>query len=207
MKHIIGLLILIAASTVTLPAITPREAFVTAPRDVIVTIDSLTRLDMLDYYDSGSTIASRNKLGGASQVKLVTDDAITISTSGSSEITIRLLPVKGDTLIMVTGTLILPAPDSKLTLYDKGWTALGGKSRIPSHNDLSLWILPQFKSNIKEIEDIVPFVTAVYTYNDGIITMTHTLSKTLPTDNYKRVKPMLSPQISFRWTGTKWERI
>lgn len=186
-------------------AMTPREAFITAPREVFVSIDSLTRLDMLDYYESGSAVGSRNLLGGTSQVKFLTDNAITVSTSGSSEVVVSLMTAGSDTTLLAVNTIVLPAANSRATVYDRDWKPLPAKVQLPSHNDLSLWMLPQYKDRVKELENMIPFIPAVYSYNNGVLTMTHTLGKVLSTDDYKRVKTMLKPTISYQWTGKKWK--
>lgn len=185
-------------------ALSPREAFVNAPRQVIAAIDSITRLDMLDYYTSGSSVASRNAFGGDSRVTLLSEDAITVSTSTSSEIMMAVLPGKRDTMLLVVNTLALPAPDSKAAIYDSHWNEAGKKLQLPDHNDLSLWLKPESKSNRRELENLIPFVPAIYTYKDGVLTVTNTLGRLIPADDYKKVKTCLKPSVSYRWDGKKW---
>ncbi|MDE5635617.1 MAG: DUF3256 family protein [Muribaculaceae bacterium] len=185
-------------------ALSPREAFVNAPRRVIAAIDSITRLDMLDYYASGSSVASRNAFGGDSRVTLLSDDAITVSTSTSSEVMMAVLPGQRDSMLLVVNTLALPAPDSKAVVYDRHWGEAGKKLQLPDHNDLSIWLRPESKSNCKELENLIPFIPAIYTYKDGVLTATNTLGRLIPADDYKKIKSCLKPSVSYRWDGKKW---
>ncbi len=187
--------------------LTPREAFVSAPRNVITAIDSLTRLDMLDYYTSGSTVASRNAFGGDASVKSFTDESITIGTTTSSDVAISLLPAGRDTMLLVINTLALPTPDSYAVVYKSDWTKGAKKLQPVNHNDLSLWVTPESRTRMSEIENLVPFVPAIYNYSDGVLTVTNTLGRLLSADDYKAVKPYLKPAISYRWDGKKWSAV
>ncbi len=188
-------------------ALTPREIFVDAPRQVIAAIDSITRLDMLDYYASGSSVASRNAFGGESRVTLLTDDFITVSTSSSSEVTMALLPGRRDTMLLVVNTLALPAPDSRASVYGRDWALCDRKLQLPDHNDLSLWLDRDSGPRRQELENMIPFVPAIYTYKDGILTVTNTLSRLIPADDYRVVKPYIRSSISYRWAGNRWSLI
>ncbi len=207
LKAIISCIVFIAVSAFSLKAITPREAFINAPNEIIEAIDSLTRLDMLDYFDSGSTIASRNAFGGESTVKSINDTAITVATSKASEVTLVVLPIsKTDTMMLVINTLALPAPDSHATVYDKSWQPVG-KASLPEHNNLDLWLLPAAKSNRSVIENAIPFIPAIYNFNDGTLTVTHTLSRLIPKEDLELVSPYLRPSISFAWNGKTWKTV
>lgn len=195
--------LLAVLSTLALRALTPQEAFVTAPREVIVAIDSLTRLDMIDYYDAQSTVASRNAMGGEAMVTSITDSSITLNTSKSSQVTITLLPTRRDTVIMVINTLALPTPDSYMTLYNSRWEELPQKQQLRSHNDLTLWLLPVSKARQQDIENAIPFIPAIYTYNNGTLTVTHTLKRLLPVDEYDMVKDHLRPSLTYQFSPEK----
>ena len=197
------------AVTMLAVGLTPESAFVSAPRSVIVAIDSLTRLDMIDYYNSGSTVASRNSLGGESSVTELSKDAITVATSRSSQVTIALLPSgKRDTVLMVINTLALPVADSFIEMYDRNWNRLSSsKYEIPSHNNLKMWLQPQSKGVTTDIENHVPFISALYTYSDCVLRVTNTLSRLLPREEYDEIKDYLKSEICYRWTGGKWTRV
>ena len=196
-----------AAASLSAAALTPREAFIKAPAEIIETIDSITRLDMLDYYDSGSTVSSRNAFGGDASVKSANDTSITVSTSNVAEVTlVPLATNRRDSVLLVINTLALPAPDSYAVTYDRNWH-LDPKLSLPDHNNLDLWLLPSGRDVRDKIENAVPFISAIYTYTNDTLTMTQTLSKLIPADDYKFVKPYLRPSISFVWNGKNWKQV
>ena len=188
-------------------ALTPREAFVNAPRQVITAIDSITRLDMLDYYDSGSEGASRNAFGGEARVKLLNDELITVGTTKSSDVTIALLPAGRDTMLLVVNTLALPAPDSYATVYNRDWQPVAPSRQLPGHNDLNLWIDGSTKAPMQDIENAIPFIPAIYTYSDGTLTVSHSLRRLLNDNDYDLVKPYLRQSVGYRWDGGKWKKL
>ncbi|MDE7385770.1 MAG: DUF3256 family protein [Muribaculaceae bacterium] len=204
-KYILLPLLLVAGG-ISASALTPREAFIKAPADIIETIDSITRLDMLDYYDSGSSVASRNAFGGEASVRSANDVSITVSTSNVAEVTLIPLAAGRDSVLLVINTLALPTPDSYAVTYDQNWHLATGMS-LPDHNSLDLWMLPSGRNVRDKIENAIPFVPAIYTFNDGTLTMTQTLSKLIPADDYTFVKPYLRPSISFKWTGKNWKQV
>lgn len=204
------LFILLSAATLIhagINALSPRDAFVQAPRQVIASIDSITRLDMLDYFGSGAVSGSRNAFGGEVGVKLLTDNSIVVTTSRSSEVTIATLPVSRDTMLLVINTLALPASDSDAAIYTASWTKADAGKQLPGHNDLSLWLQPDAREKRSELENLLPFIPAIYTYNDGVLTMTHTLSRLLPKEEYSKIKKYLRPSLSYKWNGKKWKRV
>lgn len=207
MKKILLLMITAATAAVAGMAMTPREAFVNAPREIIVAIDSITRLDMLDYYDSGSQGASRNAFGGEASVKMLNDEMITVATTKSSEVTISLLPCGRDTMFLVINTLALPAPDSYAAVYHSDWTLASDRHQPADHNDLSLWLDSNARGHESGIENAVPFIPAIYTYTDGVLTMTHTLRRLLGDTDYEFVMPYMKKTIGYRWDRGKWKKL
>lgn len=208
-KRIYYIIMCVAALTVTMMAgaITPRQALVTAPRDLFVAVDSLTRLDMLDYYEAGSQVGSRNLLGGQASVRHLDDERVTVATSGSSEVTIVTIPSRRDTVLLVISTLALPAPDSHAVMYSSDWQPLSAGAQLGDHNNLDLWLLPGASARRAEVENLVPFVPAIYDYRDGVLTVTQSLGRLLPADDWATVKPLLRPTLTYTWNGRSWSQI
>ena len=96
-------------------ALTASQAFIDAPVNVFPTIDRLTRLDMIDYFNSGSQKPSKNSFKGDCRILTASESQITVSTSEVSEVSLSLIPQKSDTIIMVITTLKTPADDSNST--------------------------------------------------------------------------------------------
>lgn len=189
--------------------VTAAQAFISAPNEVVTLVDSLTRLDMIDYYNSGSTKASDNRLGGNCRVTALTTQSISFTTSAISSYTIVPLSTDDkdlDCIVMVIKTINLPASDSSVQFFgfsNGRWgdavTLSGGKPLVPVPS-LNEWVKKEFRNGMADIENLVPFITAVYSYDtdSGILTMTNTLDRLLPEDDYNKVKDKLLPAMQYR---------
>ncbi len=181
---------------------TAAEAFVSAPRDVLILVDSLTRLDMIDYFNSGSLTPSSNKLEGNSRVTALSPETLTYRTSDAAEHTIAMLEGKRRDYIMLISTMFLPAADSELRFFTPDWTEIDPQTltSIFNYPTLKDWIKPEYKKFMPDIENVIPFVSAAYTYDPATETMTVTnsLETLLSDEDYKMVKDKLYPSIVYR---------
>lgn len=195
-----------AAFTVTQAQNTAPKAFVSAPREVVALIDSLTRLDMIDYFNSGSEKPSNNKFGGNCRITGLSSDQISFYTSGASERSITVLPAGQDTLLMVVNTVFMPASDSSISFYTAGWGELTPKQlkknmfREPTLRD---WVKPEYRRDMPDIENAVPFMTARYDYDPATrtLTLTNTLDQLLPKEDYKKVGNKIHRSLRYIWNG------
>lgn len=187
-------------------ALTAREAFISAPRRVIPLIDNNTRLDMLDYFNSGMKTASTNALNGKSSVTALSDDAISIRLTDASTIDIAVLPCGNDTLIAVIKTVATPAPDSKLSVYSKDWKS-DLTSRTFAKPALKDWLTPEGRKNQASVESVIPFLLVGYSYDPAAstLTLTDNTSQFMPADVFATISGYLSPKLVYRWNGQKFQ--
>ena len=59
--------------------LTASRAFAEAPQSVFPLLDHNTRLDMIDYFNSGMTTASKNNMDGKSRITALTPNKVEIS--------------------------------------------------------------------------------------------------------------------------------
>ena len=71
--------------------LTATKAFAEAPAKVFPTLDRMTRLDMIDYFNSGSPKPSKNAFKGDSRILSASDSQITVQTSDVSDVELSLL--------------------------------------------------------------------------------------------------------------------
>ena len=182
-----------------------REAFLSAPARVIPLLPNNTRLDMLDYFNSGLSSASSNSMKGQSRILALSDQAISIQLTEASQLDIATLPAGSDTLIAVINTVATPAPDSKLTIFTPGW-----KSDItataftrPAVKD---WLTAEGKKNAQDVESLVPFMLINYSYDpaSATLTLTNNTASFMSDDIYSLVADYLKPQLTYKWNGRKF---
>ncbi len=181
--------------------LTASEAFAKAPARVFPTVDSLTRLDMIDYFNSGSPKASRNLLRGDCRVTAVSDTRVEFLSSDVASHSVELMPgAKGDTVIMVISTLRTPARDSNVRFFDTSWREIPGVMEPPVLGD---WLTEQGRGERADVENAVPFIMseAVYDPATAVLTLTCRPEEYLPGEAVPVAKRGLRGSLGYRWDG------
>lgn len=170
-------------------------------------LTDLTRLDMIDYYASGTHTASRNLLEGESRILEMSPMQMKVKMSDVSTYTITILPAGRDSVIAVTADILTPVSDGYLTLYSRDWEPLGEKRFQAPH--LVEWLKPSARKEMTDIENIIPFVPATYTIDPSTqtLTLTQNVADLIPSDDYDKVKAYMRPVLRYRWTGSKMSPI
>lgn len=203
-KHIIMTVVMVACIPASVSArITAADVFVNAPVGIFPLLDRNTRLDMIDYFRSGSTTASANRLSGQSRVTRLSDDNIVIELTEASRCQIAVLPASGDTVIAFVKTVDTPVPDSRLTFYATDWKEID--KPFFQEPVLTDWLTREGEKNRKDAEAAVPFVLAEYSYEPETrrLVLTGGMQKFYSPEEYDRVKAYLKPSLSYLWTGKK----
>ncbi|MCC8070695.1 MAG: DUF3256 family protein [Bacteroidales bacterium] len=189
-------------ATIGAQGLTASEAFASAPQQIFPLLDLNTRLDMMDYFNSGSTTASTNNLQGKSRITTLNDDNMIIELTEATTCQLAILPAGKDTIIAVITTVATPVADSSLALYSDDWeTDLTARAwKAPT---LLEWLTTDGRSHRDEVEGIVPFMLVKYTYDPSqqVLTLTNNTSAFLGDDVYSIVGSYISPVLTYRWTG------
>ena len=138
------LLCLIACLTNAGEAKTIRDLFASEPNNIFMLLSNRTRLDMLDYFDSGQKVAASNRLSGndtSSQLIDVTENSISLQLTDATRIDMLLYKQGNDSVVAVVRTALLPAPDSQIAFYDPNWNLLS-KTKIFEEPALNDFIVP-----------------------------------------------------------------
>lgn len=186
--------------------LTASRAFADAPLEIFPTIDRTTRLDMIDYYNSGSAKPSKNAFKGDARVLSLSDAQITFSTSDIQQVELSLIPHKSDTLIMVITTIKTPVDDSDVRFYTSGWKPV--KDRLFIVPQLSDWMTAEAEPRKSDLENLFPITLArcVYEPSTGTLTIENKLGDFLPEDQVAWAKGLLHAKLVYQWNGKKMER-
>ena len=197
-------LFLLATLTVTAQK-TAADAFTTAPTGLVPRLEPNTRLDKVDYYNSGLATPSANRLQGRSAITSLTPATITVKITDSSSAQIALLPAGRDTIFAVISTVATPGLDSTIKFYDSNWAPLPTDRHFtaPGWND---WMTPGH--DITEITAHTPFMLASYFIDTdaGTLTATNNLATFLDEDTYKTLSPALRPTLTYKWNGKRFTK-
>ena len=197
-------LFLLATLTVTAQK-TAADAFTTAPTGIFPLLDQNTRLDMVDYYNSGLATPSANRLQGRSAITSLTPATITVKITDSSSAQIALLPAGRDTIFAVISTVATPGLDSTIKFYDSNWAPppTDPPFTTPRWNDRGT---PG--PDTTEIKDSTPSFLASYFIDTdaGTLTATNNLATFLDEDTYKTLSPALRPTLTYKWNGKRFTK-
>ncbi len=169
------------------------------------TISAVSRLDMIDYFNSGMENPILNALGGLSRITALNDTCLSLDYTSGIKLTLTLLPGKKPTLMLIE-TLSLPQQDSRITFYNEQWETLENSPlSIPTLSD---WLSPQGIKHRTEVESTIPFMLSVANFNPTTLTLTFTST----IDSYfAGEKPVelsyLRPKIVYHWDGKKFKTI
>ena len=197
--------IALAATALSSWAITATEAFTTAPNTVFPLLEKNTRLDMVDYFNSGLASASSNKLDGKTSITLLSDSDIRFTMSSSSAYQIAILPSKDGDIIALIETVATPAPDSNISFYTAEWSSIDK----PLFNEpgVSYWLTADGRDNSSMVESLVPFMLVSYNYDPATksLILRNNVKQFLGEEMYSMIDGYLCDTLVYTWNGKRFE--
>lgn len=197
----------LAAAFAASSQVTPRSAFSTMPNALFPYIDQTSRLDLMDYYDSGIEKKVPNQLGDSARIVLIDDTMLAIEYAPGCEMTLVPLHRKNDELIMILQTLDIPDCDTSIKFYSHDWKPVdsGKLIDLPQTAD---WFAVKDKAQKSLIAGNVPFMTvcAVYDADSSTLRLTPTLGDYVTPEHLEEVKALLSSSIEYLWNGKKFAK-
>ncbi|MBQ9577387.1 MAG: DUF3256 family protein [Muribaculaceae bacterium] len=207
MRSLYRLLILsLALLPLTGEARTMTDLFASEPGNIFPLLTRTNRLDLVDYYMSGQSVAVPNNLGGESRLVEMDSTYLKVQTSGSRVVEMLMRKVGKDTVITVIETVMTPVPDSRLTQWNVHWQRYISDRQfsMPGIDDFVVKKMP--RELRQDLEDAMIFPLIGLTFKGDkheTIEATHGLDKFLVPDEYKRYAGYLKPSIGYRFNGLK----
>ena len=199
---------LVALALALLPlsvgARTISDFFASEPGKIFPLLTRTHRLDMVDYYNSGQQVALINNLAGESELVELDSAYLRVKTSGSRTVEMQMRRVGKDTVITVIETVMVPAPDSRLTQWNVHWQQYTSEKlfAMPGIDDFMVRKMPRELRLDLQDAMIFPLVKLSFA-GDGhdTIEASHSLEQFLAPSEYKRYTDYLRPSLSYRFNG------
>lgn len=169
--------------------------FAMAPDDVLPMLPVNTRLDMLDYYNSGIARESQNEAGSRAIVTSSTDRRITFEQGDSCTFELAVFTTaRRDTLVAVIETVRFPMADSRINWYDARWMPRPAPFAEPRLAD---WLTREGTRRRAEAEEALPFITAEATASPeaGTVTFRRTIDSFFLPGQAPEALGLLHPEI------------
>lgn len=204
------LMLAVAAATPQMVSarVTAADAFTSAPRKVMPMLDENTRLDMVDYFNSGMSTTSANNLNGRSRITALSPDQLTVSLTDASTCNVIVLPGEQNPMLALITTVATPAPDSRMSVFTADWKRDVTPS-VFAKPTLADWLTPAGKKNMAEVEATVPFLLIGYVYDPATatLTLTNNAAGFLGEDVYETVAEYIQPQLVYKFNGKRFNLV
>ena len=207
MKHLLSILCLsLALLPLTGMARTISDFFASEPGNIFPLLTRTSRLDMVDYYNSGKTVAIANNLEGESSLLQLDSAYLKVQTSKNRIVEMRMRTAGKDTVITVIETVMTPVPDSRLTQWNVHWQRFTS-DKLFAMPDIDDFIIRKMPHDLRaDLQDAMIFPLVQLTFKGeghDIIEAAHGLEQFLAKEEYQRYSSYLKPSISYRFNGLK----
>ena len=207
MRHLLSILCLsLALLPLTGMARTISDFFASEPGNIFPLLTRTSRLDMVDYYNSGKTVAIANNLEGESSLLQLDSAYLKVQTSKNRIVEMRMRTAGKDTVITVIETVMTPVPDSRLTQWNVHWQRFTSDKlfAMPGIDDFIIRKMPHdLRADLQDAM-IFPLIQLTFKGEDhDIIEAAHGLEQFLAKEEYQRYSSYLKPSISYRFNGLK----
>ncbi len=181
----------------------------TMPDSILPLLTRNNRLDFLDFIDSNMKAELTNRLGGKSEMTIISKDYTNIRLSNHSDVSIKLLLHGTDSIICLIRTYSAKASDSSISFFTTNWEPLSAENLITLPQSSDFLSFPDSLSAEERIRISgkidIPFIKATLSKDNTDITFTLTSPLQMSEDNLKIVKPYIKEAITRRWNNTKFE--
>jgi len=186
------------------------DLFGTEPGNIFMLLPRTVRLDMVDYYRSGQTVAASNNMGGDSQFAALDSVYLKLVASDARVVEMRMLVNKRDTVVMVIETVRTPVPDSRITYWDAQWRQINAARwfTMPTIDDFMTRKMP---ADLRaDLEAAAPFplveLTLAGDRHDRVVARNGLKQFLTPVD-YKRYAPYMTDSLTYQFNGYKLKRV
>lgn len=117
------LIILLVYLAIPVSAQNMKSVFVSMPDSITPLLTKVNREDCIDFLASGMKAEVTNRLGGKTEMKILTDDYAFVQVTPNSTLDMKLLPVNDSTkVICVVKTVCSSACNSAIKFYTSDWS-------------------------------------------------------------------------------------
>ncbi len=175
------------------------------PDSILPLLTRNDRLDFIDYLDSNMKAEVNNRLGGKSEMTAITGDYTNIRTTATSDISLKLLPHNGDSIICMVRTYSAEGSDSKVTFHTKEWKTLNSSDFISTPVTKDFLVFPDSLTQEERLRLTskleVPLIKATLAAETSDITFTLTSPLYLNKDDRKAIEPYIRKSIVKKWNN------
>lgn len=203
MKKLFLIFLLFISGYSSIDAQDIRSLFVEMPDSLMPLLTANDRRDCIDFVDARMRAVVTNRLDGKSELVYLGDNFISLKTSASTTMQIKLLPFNvNDTLVCIVNSAYAEACNSRITFYDKDWKPVDRDSvfEYPRIRDFF-----QPSDSVEHYIKLADIYLVKLTFSESTDTLRaeYTMPAYMAAEDSTRVAPMLQ-SISYTWNGKRF---
>ncbi len=187
----LNLILLSLLAALAVQARTAADFFKSAPDSIVPLLPANTRLDMVDYFEYGSTTPSRNSFGGDARMLAVAPQVVTLTPAPDVTMQIAALPTaQSDTVVAVVTTVKVPVSISSIRFYNTDWQPVKTPFTLPSYDQ---WLTPEGQADPATVGMYLPFmpVSASFDPRATMLLLANEAEAYLVKSEFDLVKPLI----------------
>lgn len=186
-----------------------RQVFADMPDSILMILTKNNRLDCIDFIEHNMPAKIENRLGGQTELKVLTANYLSLQLTVSSRVELKLLSGKdGQDYICMARTFYGPAAETVLKLYRTDWVEVDERKWLARPKYADYWQVPDSLSQSdvdrwQQMQDM-RFVTASLSEDSDEI-LFQLQPGEMEYGMSDRMEQALRP-IRMVWNGTRFER-
>ena len=187
-----------------------KSVFVSMPDSIAPLLTKVNKEDCVDFLAYNMKAEVKNRFGGATELKVLTDDYLFLQTTANSSMEMKLLPINDSTkVVCVIKTVCSSACDSEVHFYSSDWKQKLITTDYMSKPEGDMFFLPidlaDEESALICKEANVHLMKASLSKEDVSLTFIYTTPDYLNKENKEKLEPYLRKEpVVLKWEEGKF---
>ena len=203
-------MLLCVFSTLSAFAQDMKSVFVSMPDSVAPLLTKVNKEDCVDFLAYDMKAEVKNRFGGTTELKVLTDDYLFLQITKNSSMEMKLLPVNDSTkVVCMVKTVCASACDSEVHFYTSDWMQKLSTADFLSRPAGDVFFLPadsvdeEYRLIRKEAN--VHLMKASLSKGDGSLTFIYMTPDYLNKENKEKLEPYLRKEpVVLKWQEGKF---
>ena len=173
-----------------------KSVFISMPDSIAPLLTKVNKEDCVDFLAYDMKAEVKNRFGGVTELKVLTDDYLFLQTTANSSMEMKLLPVNDSTkVVCMIKTVCSSACDSEVHFYSSDWKQKLMTTDYLSKPEGDIFFLPVDSSDeeyaLIRKEANVHLLKASLSKEDVSLTFIYTTPDYLNKENKEKLEPYL----------------
>ena len=187
-----------------------KSVFISMPDSIAPLLTKVNKEDCVDFLAYDMKAEVKNRFGGVTELKVLTDDYLFLQTTANSSMEMKLLPVNDSTkVVCMIKTVCSSACDSEVHFYSSDWKQKLMTTDYLSKPEGDIFFLPVDSSDeeyaLIRKEANVHLLKASLSKEDVSLTFIYTTPDYLNKENKEKLEPYLRKEpVVLKWQEGKF---